>query len=287
MYTIAKKELLAPNIYALDIVAPRVARSAKPGQFVILIADEKSERVPLTISDYDIDTGTVQVVVQAMGRSTKKIVALEEGEAIKDFVGPLGNPSEFIHDSDEELQRRRYIFVGGGVGAAPVYPQVKYLHDRGAKVDVIVGAKSENLLILEEKMAAVSENLYIATDDGSRGFHGLVTGLLEKLVKEEHKEYDHCVAIGPMIMMKFTCLTTKELGIPTTVSLNPIMVDGTGMCGACRCTVGGKTKFACVQGPEFDGHLVDFDEAMKRQQQYKDVETTKGLCLGELAREAH
>lgn len=286
MYTIAKKEVLAPNIYALDIIAPRVARSAAPGQFVILIADEKSERVPLTISDYNTETGTVQVVVQAMGRSTKKIVALEEGEAIKDFVGPLGNPSEFIYDSDEELKNRRYIFVGGGVGAAPVYPQVKYLHEHGSKVDVIVGAKSENLLILEEKMTAVAENLYIATDDGSRGFHGLVTGLLEKLVKEEQKDYDHCVAIGPMIMMKFTCLTTKELGLPTTVSLNPIMVDGTGMCGACRCTVGGKTKFACVQGPEFDGHLVDFDEAMKRQQQYKDVEDTKGLCLGELAREA-
>ncbi len=275
LYKIVEKEVLAPNIYSMQILAPRVAKSAKPGQFVIIISDEKGERVPLTICDYDEEKGTVQIVLQAMGSSTKKIVALEEGDYLKDFVGPLGVPSEFVNEDIEELKKRRMLFVAGGVGAAPVYPQVKWLHERGVEVDVIMGAKNKELVILEDQLKSVAGNLYVATDDGSYGFHGLVTNYIEELVNNQGKEYDICVAIGPMIMMKFVALTTKKLNIPTVVSLNPIMVDGTGMCGACRVTVGNETKFACVDGPEFDGHLVDFDEALKRQGQYKSEEIKK------------
>lgn len=278
MFEIVEKKLLAPNIYSLWVKAPRVAKSAKPGQFVIIIADEHSERVPLTISDFNIEKGTVEVVIQTMGNSTKKIVALEEGEMIKDFVGPLGIPSEFINEDIEELKKKKYLFVGGGLGAAPVYPQVKWFHDRGIEVDVILGARNKELVILEEKFKEVTSNLYITTDDGSYGLHGLVTNVIEDLIENQGKKYDHCVAIGPMIMMKFTTITTKKYDLPTTVSLNPIMVDGTGMCGACRVSIGDKTKFACVHGPEFDGHLVDFDEAMKRQTQYKDLEVSKSKC---------
>ncbi|MDO5713597.1 MAG: sulfide/dihydroorotate dehydrogenase-like FAD/NAD-binding protein [Tissierellia bacterium] len=278
MFQIVKKNPLATNIFSMDIKAPRVALSAKPGQFVILIADEKGERIPLTISDFNKEEGTVQVVIQSTGPSTKKLALFEEGDMLQDFVGPLGNPSNFIYEDIETLRNKNFIFVAGGVGAAPVYPQVKWLHSHGIDVDVIVGSKTKDSLILTEKLKSVSKNLYITTDDGTFGFHGMVTACLEDLIENKGKKYDQCVAIGPMIMMKFTCLTTEKYNLPTTVSLNPIMVDGTGMCGACRCTVNGKTKFACVQGPEFDGHLVDFDEAMKRQMQYKDVEKTKGYC---------
>lgn len=272
MYKVVEKKLLAPNIYSMDILAPRVAKAALPGQFVIVIPDEMGERVPLTICNYDVERGTVNIVIQAMGSSTKKLVALEEGDFVQDFVGPLGSPSDFIHEDIEELKKKKILFVGGGVGVAPVYPQAKWLYDRGIDVDIITGSKNKELVILEDMLDSVSKNLYIGTDDGSYGFHGMVTAYIEELVLNQGKEYDLCIAIGPMIMMKFTALTTKKFGIPTVVSLNPIMVDGTGMCGACRVTVGDETKFACVDGPEFDGHIVDFDEALRRQGQYKEEE---------------
>jgi ferredoxin/flavodoxin---NADP+ reductase len=284
LYKIVKKEVLAPNIFSMDILAPRVAKSAKPGQFIIVIADETGERVPLTICDYDAEEGTVQIVVQAMGSSTKKMAVYEEGEYFQDFVGPLGVPSEYINEDIEELKKKKILFIAGGVGTAPVYPQVKWLHEHGVDADVIMGAKTKDLVILEDKLNSVSGNLYVATDDGSYGFKGLVTNYLEELVNNQGKEYDLCIAIGPMIMMKFVALTTKKLDIPTVVSLNPIMVDGTGMCGACRVTVGDETKFACVDGPEFDGHLVDFDEALRRQGQYKveEIKKAEACKLGEV-----
>ena len=272
MYKILKKTLLAPQIYQMDIEAPRVAHSARPGQFVIVRADEHGERIPLTISDYDATRGSVSIVIQTIGVSTKKICTLDEGEYLVDFTGPLGRPSEFVHASEEELRGKRFLFVAGGVGTAPVYPQVKWLHERGIAADVIVGAKSAEMLILTDQMRAVSGNLYIATDDGSVGTKGLVTDVIRDLIDNQGKRYDEIVSIGPMIMMKFVCLTTKPYGIKTTVSLNTLMVDGTGMCGACRVTVGGRTRFTCVDGPEFDGHEVDFDEAMRRQGMYRTLE---------------
>jgi len=257
-----------------------VAHSCQPGQFVIVRRDEEGERIPLTICDYDRKAGTVTIVFQVVGGGTELMSHFMEGDAFHDFVGPLGCPSELIHEDIEELKQKKILFVAGGVGAAPVYPQVKWLHEHGVKADVIVGSKTKSLLILEEEMKAVAGNLYITTDDGSYGRSGMVTQVIKDLVGEG-KKYDLCVAIGPMIMMKFVCLLTKELGIPTIVSLNPIMVDGTGMCGACRVTVGGKVKFACVDGPEFDGHLVDFDEAMTRQQIYKTAEGRAFLAAKE------
>ncbi len=272
MYKIVKKELLAPNIYSFDILAPRVAESAQPGQFVIVIVDDEGERIPLTICDYDLDKGTVNIVVQTMGCSTKKMKDYEEGDYFKDFVGPLGQPSAYVNEDLDELRKKNILFIAGGVGAAPVFPQARWLNERGVNVDVILGAKNKEMLILTDKLEAVCDNLYISTDDGSYGFDGMVTGLLEELVEKEGKEYDLVVSIGPMIMMKFVALLTEKLEIPTVVSLNPIMVDGTGMCGACRVTVGNETKFACVDGPEFDGHIVDFDEALQRQGQYRSEE---------------
>ena len=271
MYRITKAEKLADKIYLMDVEAPRVAKHCEPGQFVIVKLDEKGERVPLTICDYDREAGTVTIVLQTIGASTERMSHLKTGDYFRDFVGPLGCPSEFVKEDPEELKKKKILFVAGGVGAAPVYPQVKWLHNHGVEADVIVGSKTKDLLILEEEMTAVSGNYYPCTDDGSYGFGGLVTAKIEQLVNEG-KKYDLCVAIGPMIMMKFACLTTKKLGIPTIVSMNPIMVDGTGMCGACRLQVGNEVKFACVDGPEFDGHLVDFDQAMKRQQMYKSAE---------------
>ncbi|WBW50745.1 NADPH-dependent glutamate synthase [Peptoniphilus equinus] len=271
MYEIKEKQTLAPNIYSMQIYAPRVAASAKPGQFVIVITDKYAERIPLTISDYDVAQGTVRIVVQASGQSTKKLCALEEGDKIQDFVGPLGRESEFMHLNDEELKAERFLFVAGGVGTAPVYPQAKYLHNRGAHVDIISGAKNKEFTILEDELRAVCDNLYLATDDGSLGFKGLVTDKIVDLIDNEHKDYTQCISIGPMIMMKFVAMTTKKYNLKTIVSLNPIMVDGTGMCGACRVRVGDVTKFACVDGPEFDGHLVDFDSALSRQRQFSDA----------------
>ena len=227
--------------------------------------------IPLTVCDYDRERGTVTIVFQIVGASTQMMSALKAGDSFHDFVGPLGCASEFVSEDIESLKNKKLLFVAGGVGAAPVYPQVKWLHERGIAVDVVVGSKTRDLLILEKEMEAVAGNLYVTTDDGSYGRSGMVTQTVKDLVAEG-KQYDCCVAIGPMIMMKFVCLLTKELGIPTIVSLNPIMVDGTGMCGACRVTVGGKVKFACVDGPEFDGHQVNFDEAMSRQQIYRTEE---------------
>ena len=272
MYKIVEKKDLAPNIFSMDILAPRVANSAQPGQFVIVIVDEEGERIPLTICDYDKERGTVNIVVQAMGCSTKKMAEYKEGDYFKDFVGPLGRPSEYVSEDIEELKKKKVLFVAGGVGAAPVFPQVRWFHEHGIDVDVIVGAKTKDIIILKDKIESVAGNLYIATDDGSYGFNGMVTGLIEELVVNQGKHYDLVISIGPMIMMKFVCLLTEKLGIKTIVSLNPIMVDGTGMCGACRVSVGNETKFACVDGPEFDGHLVDFNEALKRQTQYKPEE---------------
>lgn len=290
MSKILRKETLAPNIYLFDVYAPKIAASAKPGQFIILIADKYSERIPLTISDYDVDRGSVEIVVQASGESTKKIAKFEEGDEFKDFVGPLGRESEFCHMDIDELKNQKYLFVAGGVGTAPVYPQAKYFKENGLHCGIIIGAKSKEFVILEDKLRSVCDNLYIATDDGSYGFKGLVTDKLSDLVENEHKKYDHVVSIGPMIMMKFVEITTRKYDLPITVSLNPIMVDGTGMCGACRVNVGGKTKFACVDGPEFDGHLVDFDSAMKRQRQYIDNKKTKEIkdhnCTLDMAVEA-
>lgn len=281
MYKIVKKRELTDNIYLMDIEAPRVAKSAEPGQFIIIKNDEKGERIPLTIADYNSEKGTVTIVFQAVGRGTKELANFEVGEYVADFVGPLGQPSEFIHEDIEELKKKNIIFIAGGVGAAPVYPQVKWMKEHGINCDVIVGSRTKDLLILEEELKEVSGNLYISTDDGTYGFSGRVTDCLKYLVEEKGKKYDHAVVIGPMIMMKFMSILTKELNIPTTVSLNPIMVDGTGMCGACRVTVGGKVKFACVDGPEFDGHLVDFDESMRRQTMYKTEEGREQLKIEE------
>lgn len=271
MFEIKRYERLTDTIFLMDIFCPRVARSCLPGQFVICRMGEEGERIPLTICDYDRSRGTVTIVVQEIGASTYKMGKLREGDFLTDFVGPLGKPSELTETPVEELKKKKIVFVAGGVGTAPIYPQLKWLSEHGIKADAIVGAKTASLVILEEEMKKVADKLIIATDDGSKGMKGMVTDALKKLVSEGNR-YDLCVAIGPVIMMKFTCLLTKELNIPTVVSMNPIMVDGTGMCGACRLTVGGKVKFACVDGPEFDGHLVDFDETMKRQRLYKTEE---------------
>lgn len=272
MYRIIAKEMLTPTICRMKVEAPRLASAALPGQFLIVRATENGERIPLTISDYDKGAGTVTIVTQQIGASSSEIISFEEGEAFADVVGPLGLPSDFTKMPAGELASRKYVFIAGGVGTAPVYPQVKWLHDRGVAVDVIIGAKTKDLIIYKEEMEAVCDNLYICTDDGSEGFKGLVTAMLEKLVVEDGRKYDQAVAIGPMIMMKFATLTCRKLELPVIVSLNTLMVDGTGMCGACRVTVAGKTRFACVEGPEFDGYDVDFDEAMRRQGMYRSEE---------------
>ena len=272
MYKILDAKILAGNIYQMVVEAPRVAKRCLPGQFVIVKLDETAERVPLTICDYDREKGTITIVFQPVGASTSRYKFLEAGDAFEDFVGPLGQPSDLCTDPLDEVKKKKILFVAGGVGTAPVYPQVKWLHEHGIEADVIIGAKTKDLVILEEEMKKVAGNVYVTTDDGSYGRSGMVTKVIDDLITEEGKTYDHCVAIGPMIMMKFCCLTTKKYNLHTVVSMNPIMVDGTGMCGACRLTVGGEVKFACVDGPEFDGHLVDFDAAMKRQTMYKTEE---------------
>lgn len=274
MYKIVKKRTLAPNIVEMLVDAPRVARSAEPGQFVIVRTDEEGERIPLTICDYDREAGTVTIVTQAVGLSSSKIIDMEEGESFADFAGPLGKPSDLLELPEEELKKQRILFVAGGVGTAPVYPQVKWLKEHGVTADVVIGAKTKDLFTYVDEMKKVG-NVYLCTDDGSEGFHGMVPALMKDLVENQGKVYDRCVIIGPMIMMKFAALATKEYSIPTVVSLNALMVDGTGMCGACRVSVGGKTLFTCVDGPEFDGHQVDFDEAMRRQAMYRDHKKTK------------
>ena len=264
MFTIVKKERLNPTVTRMVIDAPFVARKAEPGQFIIFRAHEDSERVPLTIADFDREAGTVTIIYQIVGGSTMELDALNEGEALQDFVGPLG-----VATHTEGL--KKVAVVGGGVGCAIAYPVTKKLHDQGAQVHAVVGFRNKDLVILEDEFRAASDNLVMMTDDGSYGEKGLVTAALEKLIQEGN-EYDEVIAIGPLVMMKFVCAVTKKYNIKTIVSMNPIMIDGTGMCGGCRLTVGGETKFACVDGPDFDGHLVDFDEAMKRSSMYRDFE---------------
>lgn len=263
MYKILNKKVLNSSVTSLTLEAPFVAAKAKPGQFVIVRIDEQGERIPLTVSDFDSDAGTVTIVVQAVGYTTKKLVALGIGDFITDVVGPLGLPTEFG-------SAKKAIIVGGGVGCAIAYPQAKALYNMGVDVTVIAGFRSKDIVILEDEMRAVSNALYITTDDGSYGEKGLVTNVLKRLL--DGGEYDLVIAIGPVIMMKFVALTTKPYGIKTVVSLNPIMIDGTGMCGGCRVRVDGQTKFACVDGPDFDGHKVDFDELMRRNSLFREEE---------------
>ena len=277
MYKIVRKEELAANIILMDVEAPRVAKTCLPGQFVIVRIDEEGERIPLTICDYNREKGIITIVVQTIGASTLRMNELNQGDAFLDFVGPLGKPSEFcVEENLEETKKLNLVFIAGGLGTAPVYPQVKWLHEHGVDATVIMGSRTKDLLFYIDEMKAVAKEVYVTTDDGSYGFHGMGTNQLQALV-DEGKTYDHCIAIGPMIMMKFVCLLTKELNIPTTVSMNPIMVDGTGMCGACRLIVGDEVKFACVDGPEFDGHKVNFDLAMARMKQYATEEGRKKL----------
>ena len=264
MYRIVKKRVLNPTVSLMEIKAPAVARKAEPGQFIILRVDGEGERIPLTIADFDREAGTVTIIYQVVGATTEKLNHKEEGDSLQDFVGPLGRATE-----TEGL--KRVAVVGGGVGTAIAYPVAKKLHDVGCHVDLIVGFRNKDLVILEDEFRAASTNLIIGTDDGSYGKKALVTDLLKEQI-EAGARYDRVIAIGPVIMMKFVCRLTKEYNIPTVVSMNPIMIDGTGMCGGCRLSVGGETKFACVDGPEFDGHKVDFDEAMARGAMYKDFE---------------
>ena len=278
MYKIVEKKWLTPIICYMDIEAPDLAASAQPGQFLIIRTDDKGERIPLTICDYDRKKGTVTIVFQVLGESTRKMGEFKEGEYFADVTGSLGQPSELIHIDIENLKKKNYLFVAGGVGTAPVYPQVKWLKENGIDVDVIIGTRSRDTLIFEDEMKAVSGNLFVCTDDGTYGRKGMVTDVIDDLLKEG-KHYDHAVIIGPMIMMKFASKKCRENNIPNTVSLNPLMVDGTGMCGACRVTIDGKVKFACVDGPEFDGDQVNFDEAMRRQTMYKTEEGRNILMI--------
>ncbi len=264
MYRIVEKEALNPTVTRMVIEAPLVARKAQPGQFIIFRASEDGERVPLTIADYDREKGTVTIIFQIVGGATMELNALEAGDSLTDFVGPLGKPSDL-----EGL--KKVAVVGGGVGCAIAYPTAKRLHELGAEVHAVVGFRSRDLVILEKEFSAVSDRMLMMTDDGSYGEKGLVTNALERLIQEGNR-YDEVIAIGPLVMMKFVCKVTEKYGVKTTVSMNPIMIDGTGMCGGCRLTVDGQTKFACVDGPDFDGHQVDFDEAMQRGGMYRDFE---------------
>ena len=264
MHRILYKETLGPDITLYKLHAPDVAAYRKPGQFVLIRICEEGERIPITLADVDLAEGSITLIIQSVGKTTLKLAQMAVGDSIPDIAGPLGEPTHI-----EKLGH--VLCVGGGIGVAPLYPVAKAMKDIGNKVTSILGARSENLIILEDRMSKVSNKLIITTDDGSRGAKGLVTDAISKLV-ESGEKFDQCITMGPPIMMKFVCILTKKLGIPTIVSLNPIMVDGTGMCGGCRVTVGGKTKFACVDGPEFDGHKVDFDEMMARLNTYKNYE---------------
>ena len=264
MYEILSKEALNPTVVRISVHAPRIARKAEPGQFVILRAKEQSERIPLTVADYDREAGSVAVIYQIVGAGTMELNTLDAGVCLHDLVGPLGTPTH-----TEGL--KKVCIVGGGVGCAIAYPIAKKLHSLGCAVHSVVGFRSRDLVILEDEFRAVSEELRLMTDDGSYGEKGLVTNALERLIQEGNR-YDEVIAIGPLVMMKFVCKVTEKYGVKTTVSMNPIMIDGTGMCGGCRLTVGGQTKFACVDGPDFDGHQVDFDEAMQRGGMYRDFE---------------
>lgn len=267
MFEIVKKEILNPQTKRMQVYAPHIAAKAKPGQFIIFRVDERGERIPLTVADTDREAGTVTIIFQEVGKSTTELGELEVGDRILDFVGPLGRPSHL-----EGI--RRVCVVGGGLGCAIAFPQAKQLFMNGAEVDIIAGFRTKDLIILEEDMKAVSKNFYLCTDDGSYGRKGLVTEMLKERI-EAGEKYDEVIVVGPLPMMKFVSLLTKEYGIKTTVSMNTIMIDGTGMCGGCRLSVGGETKFACVDGPEFDGHLINFDEAIRRVGMYKDIEKEK------------
>jgi ferredoxin--NADP+ reductase len=264
MFKIVRKEELNPTVKLLEVEAPYVARKAEPGQFIILRVNESGERIPLTVADYDRQKGTITIIFQEVGKSTKLLGTLEEGDELLDFAGPLGVASHLGG-------YKKAAVIGGGLGTAIAYPQAKKLHSLGTDVDVITGFRNSSLILLEDELKAASTRLFVATDDGSNGNKGFVTDMLKKLIEEGNK-YDLVIAIGPLIMMKMVSLLTKQYGIKTLVSMNPVMIDGTGMCGGCRVTVGGKTKFACVDGPDFDGHEVDFDEAMRRQAMYKSQE---------------
>ena len=267
MYRIVRKEALKPTVILYEIEAPMVAKKAEPGQFIILRVDENGERIPITIHDYDREKGTVTIIVQTVGATTEKLSHKQQGEFIQDFVGPLGRPTE-------TEGKKKVCVVGGGVGCAIAYPVLKKFHDCGAEVHAVVGFKNKDVVILEDKFKSASDVMKLVTDDGSYGEKGLVTDALKQLI-EEGNQYDEIFAIGPMIMMKFVCKTTEPYGIPTTVSMSPIMIDGTGMCGGCRLSVGGEMKFACVDGPDFDGHKVDWDESLKRGKMYFDWERHK------------
>ena len=271
MYRIVRKEALRPTVTLYEIEAPLVAKKAQPGQFIILRVDENGERIPITINDYNPEKGTVTIIVQTVGATTEKLSRMKEGDSLQDFVGPLGKATE-------TEGKKKVCVVGGGVGCAIAYPVLKKFHDCGAEVHAVIGFKNKDLVILEDEVRAASSVLKVCTDDGSYGQKGVVTEALKELI-DAGNQYDEVFAIGPMVMMKFVSKTTEPYGIPTTVSMSPIMIDGTGMCGGCRLSVGGEMKFACVDGPDFDGHLVDFDEAMKRGTMYRDFE--------QHAREAH
>lgn len=264
MYKIVAKQVLNPTVVRMEIQAPYVAKKAQAGQFVILRVDDRGERIPLTVADYNRTAGTVTIIFQLVGATTKQLARLEVGDSLQDFVGPLGNPTKVTG-------YRKVAVVGGGVGCAIAYPVVKALHENGAQVHSIVGFRTKDLVILQQEFEKVSDRYVLMSDDGSVGEKGLVTNALESLI-QSGEQYDLVIAIGPLVMMKFVCKTTEKYGIRTVVSMNPIMIDGTGMCGGCRLLVGGETKFACVDGPEFDGHLVDFDAAMERAALYKDFE---------------
>ncbi len=281
MFEIVKREDLADDIVLLDVKAPRIAKHCLPGQFVIVVEKNNAERIPLTICDYNREEGTITLVIQVVGRGSLGLSKLKKGDYLEHVVGPLGQPSELVNLEPEEKENLNVLFVAGGLGAAPVFPQVKYCKENGIDCDVIIGARTKDLIILEDDMKKYANNVYICTDDGSYGFNGMVTDLTEDLITNQGKEYNQAVVIGPMIMMKFEAQKTKEHNIPTIVSMNPIMVDGTGMCGACRVIVGDEIKFACVDGPEFDGHAIDFDNAMRRQTLYKTEEGRKMLELEE------
>lgn len=275
LFEILDKAQLSAQIVSMNVYAPRLAASAQPGQFLIVVPSETGERIPLTVCDYDREKGTIRIVFQVIGGSTQKMAAFNVGECFHDVVGPLGQPSEFVKEPLEEVKKRNILFVAGSVAAAPVYPQVRWMKEHGIDCDVIIGARSANLMVLEDEMRKVAGNLYLCTDDGTLGFNGRVTDLMKDLIDNQGKKYDEVICIGPMIMMKFVTMMTKAYNIPTIVSLNSLMVDGTGMCGACRVTIGGKTKFTCVDGPEFDAFQVDFDEAMRRQGMYRQYEIAK------------
>ena len=273
MYRIVRKEALRPTVTLYEIEAPLIAKKAQPGQFIILRTDENGERIPITINAYDPEKGTVTIIVQTVGATTVKLSHMKEGDCLADFVGPLGKPTE-------TEGKKKVCVVGGGVGCAIAYPVLKKFHDDGAEVHAVVGFKNKDLVILEEEFRACSDRFLLMSDDGSAGEKGLVTDALRKLI-ESGEQYDEVITIGPLIMMKFVAALTKEYGIKTVASMNPVMIDGTGMCGGCRLSVGGEMKFACVDGPEFDAHLIDFDEAMERQRIYKTQEGRAMLKLQE------